>query len=355
MSTLRDGVNKTMMTRILAAAALLLAASMPAFAQTARPADMPPEYPTVERMMNIAVENIGKRYNLSEEQLEKTREIMYRDVTSFLQEHHNDIWPLIRQVLKYQWGTQAPDSTDEAKRFGKQALPIFQAAKEAIYRGNLEWREYLTEDQKRVHDYDLSEMQNTFGYMEEEFKSWEDGRPTGRGIFPPAPQMERLPDPGPAPARLPAPAQVQLFNLDSFETIVDAFIKEYNLSEAQRVSARSIMTEYQGQARAYKDRAKSEFERVSRAIEEAKKNRDNAARKAAEAEYRQLLQPIDKLLDEMKDRLRAILTTAQVRQHSADSKSPSSRGKADAKETPSKGGSSKGSSKDDSGTEPDKD
>src|SRR5262245_51306188 len=49
---------------------------------------------TVEKIMDTAVKNITKRYNLNEEQAKLTDEIMKRRVRQFLKDHESDVWPL---------------------------------------------------------------------------------------------------------------------------------------------------------------------------------------------------------------------------------------------------------------------
>ena len=148
----------------LAVGALLAALmiSLPALAGEDPPKNAPPESATVEKIMQQAVRNISRRYNLNEAQTEKTQEIMQREVHRFLREHENEVWPLIRDLLASQLGAKPPSNVDEVKRIGKAARPLAQLAREAIYRGNSEWRMYLTPEQKSTHDYDLGQMEETF-------------------------------------------------------------------------------------------------------------------------------------------------------------------------------------------------
>ena len=74
---------------------------------------LPPEFPTVEKIMDQAVKNIGVRYNLNTAQLEKTGDLMRSRVKGFLREHHDEIWPVIRDLIAAQIDGRAPE--DKAK------------------------------------------------------------------------------------------------------------------------------------------------------------------------------------------------------------------------------------------------
>jgi hypothetical protein len=155
-----------------------------------------PTQATVEMIMTEAVKNIAKRYNLNEAQKQKTDEIMKRDVNKFLKDHEAQVWPIIRDLMTN--GFQPPSNPEDVKRIGNAAAPLLKEAQKAILDGNEEWRQYLTPEQKAMHDYDLGEMEKQFVEVEKGFKSWAEGKPTG-GLFPPPPP------PDPAPTRCTQP------------------------------------------------------------------------------------------------------------------------------------------------------
>ena len=87
----------------------------------------PPAAATLEKIMDAAVRNISKRYDLDEDQRAITDEIMKREVRRFLKEHENEVWPVIGDLLRSRFGLEPPDSED-AKRVGKAAGPLLQLA-----------------------------------------------------------------------------------------------------------------------------------------------------------------------------------------------------------------------------------
>jgi len=269
---------------------------------------------TVERIMDQAVTNIAIRYNLNELQTQYTGDLMKREVRRFLREHEGEVWPAIRALLSAQFRT--PSEPDEIKRIGSLTRPIAKLAADAIYRANEEWRQYLTDDQKKMHDFDMSEMRKTFSYVDENLSKWEKGEPVAGSGFFPTPTTELGPPVPPKPPIRSAdgiPVVVPKTNI--LTTFVEEFIKEYNLDEAQIVAARSILAEFKTKADAFMNSKKDEFSRIAAKREEAERERDVKAIRLAMTEHKELLQPFYLVFGEMEERLKGLLTSTQIEEH----------------------------------------
>ena len=110
---------------------------------------------TIDKIMDQAVRNIARRYNLNEAQTLETDKLMKREVRRFLKEHEKEVWPLLRDLIAAQMMGKPPENREDAMRVGKAAKPLAKLAQEAIIQGNMEWRQFLTEEQLRTHDFDL--------------------------------------------------------------------------------------------------------------------------------------------------------------------------------------------------------
>lgn len=280
----------------------------------------------VDSIMQQATDNIGLRYNLDDVQRQKTRDMMNTRVTQFLDNHQDEIWPLIRELALHQRKGSVPD-VDSAKRLGPVAMKILKEAQEEILRSNAEWREYLNEEQKRIHDYDLREMDKTFQAMAKNFSEWTDGRPATGNIFP---QTEPAPDdPGvqrvaAAPTKVrPTPEPVtDVAALDAhMDAYVKRFITDYELTPPQVEAANSILREITERTAAFRV-ANEEALRDLRTKLQAE--RDVKARGELFARQRELTQPVNGLFSEMKDRLDQIPDEAQKDRFKA--KSPAKPG-----------------------------
>lgn len=278
------------------------------------PADFKRSSATVEAIMTQAVKNIGKRYALNDIQLRQTDDLMKREVRRFLIDHEDKIWPAIRSMISYGMGTKPPDDLDEAQRFAKEIRPLIELARESIFEANNEWREILQPDQLRVHDFDMREMRKTFEHIGKSLDEWEAGNP-GRQIFPTPRRVTNGPS---RPAEPPIAESIKrnpiikTLDPDILTSIVEQFIKEYNLDDGQMSAALSILAEFRGKAKSYQDSKRIEFRDVDNEIGRASRERDIKARKLAEQKKKELLRPFYEITKEMEGRLRGLLTSAQL-------------------------------------------
>ncbi len=278
---------------------------------------------TVERMVEVAVQGVAARYNLNEAQRAATEEIMKRDVQKFLKDHEAEVWPLIRDLLKYQLGGNPPTDPEEIKRLGKNCRPFVKLAEEAIIKGNMEWRDkVLTEAQKKTHDFDMEHMKGTFKQIESNFSEWEQGRVTGKSLFPKQDPRQGPPTPPRPPTEsLPDPVTERVVSVDTiFDTIVENFIKDYSLDEGQVVSARSILREYKDKAADFKNSNKEELARLTKDMNDAREQRNERKRVESETEFRKLTQPVSEMVVGIEVRLRGLLTSVQMEKYNANNR-----------------------------------
>ena len=274
---------------------------------------------TVERIVDQAVVNIGRRYNLNDKQLDRTGQIMKSKVNEFLKEHEEEIWPAIRELLAS--NLQPPESVEDLKRLGKAARKLAKLAHKAVKDGNAEWRKILTDDQKKTHDYDLAELDKTFAQMDQNFGAWEDGRSTDNPIF--GSNRPRLAGGRNGPPRPEKPPDKRLggkstvFELTVFDTFVEGFIKDYELDAAQIDSARSILKEFKANARAFRTANEKAFAKIEKERNEAIAANDVKKRGEADEKRKKLIDPIYRLFEEMEGRLKGLLTTVQVERYAA--------------------------------------
>ncbi|MHC5108405.1 MAG: hypothetical protein ACYTHJ_00835 [Planctomycetota bacterium] len=281
------------------------------------PSDFSASSATVEAIMTQAVKNIGKRYSLNAYQLRQTDELMKREVRRFLIEHEAEIWPAIRSMISYGMGTKPPEDSAEAKQFAEQIKPLVGLAQKAIFDANGEWREILTPQQKAVHDFDMREMSKTFEHIDKSLTNWENGNASDSPIFrQPSRVAQGPPQPDVPPIDLRKQSKkgpmIRRPDPDILTTIVEQFIKDYQLDGGQITSAQSILDEFRGKAKNYESAKKSDFAAVASRIDTAIRTRDVDARKTAEQDQKKLLRPFYEITQEMEERLRGLLTSTQM-------------------------------------------
>lgn len=270
---------------------------------------------TIEQIMDQAVKNIARRYNLNDAQKEETQKLMKREVMRFLQEHEADVWPAIRDLLTIQIDGKLPESKEAIERLGKVGKPLTKLAQQAIFEANDEWRLYLNPDQKRIHDFDMAEMRETFSQIDRNMDRLEKGEMPDGGVFPPPKPVAG----GPPKPRKPADGlpKPEIFEINIFENFVENFIKEFGLDPAQTDAARSILNETKTKADAFKLTKEQELLKVAMEKKAAAETRDRDRKEKAEAMKKDLLKPIDALFGEFEGRLKGLLTTAQLQKYEA--------------------------------------
>ena len=71
----------------------------------------------IDSMIHQAADNVSRRYNLNPQQADYTKKMMIERVTRFLEENQDQIWPLVRDLARFQLTGSAPDE-NTAKRIG---------------------------------------------------------------------------------------------------------------------------------------------------------------------------------------------------------------------------------------------
>ena len=274
----------------------------------------------VDSMMWQAAENISRRYNLNADQRAKTHELLTTEVTEFLEEHDN-IWPLVRDLARYQMSGKEPEGEVD-RRIGATALPLMKEVREAILEGNARWREILTEEQKKMHDWDLRDMEKTFAKMEANFGAMTQGAAVKQGLFPPPNKDE------PQPARprkprtdfkapnVPGPASRERPQEEWWDSYVQEFIRRFELDDAQSEAALSVLRECKSRARTYRQSREKDFAQAGERLRQARSaGQPPEVQKAKIRIWTQiekgLNKPIVDLFQELKDRLDRIPTDAQ--------------------------------------------
>lgn len=266
----------------------------------------------VDSIIQQAVENISRRYNLNGSQHEYTREIMNKEVGRFLRDHQDEIYPLIRDMTKARFSGQNL-TEEQRRRIGKAAKPLVAAAKKAILDANAEWRDILSDDQKKLHDWDLHEMDGQFETIGGGFEKMAKGEVVDNPIFPEhKPKTAEPPRPKkPGETKLGRTPAVDRTEDGPFEVCVANFIKDYNLDPAQQEAAHSILREYKQYVEIYRNAHKKELEEAERKANEARNSGDIEKAKEAEALQQKLSERIREFLEEMRVRLMSIPREAQ--------------------------------------------
>ncbi|MFQ5423279.1 MAG: hypothetical protein ACE5F9_04790 [Phycisphaerae bacterium] len=255
----------------------------------------------VDQMMENAVLQISRRYNLTKDQENYTRLILTHRVRLFLKDYETDVRELLKDSIDMRLGRQA--GTSEAlKKWAKRAEPVYQAAMKAILDGNKEWGSILDDQQKKTHEADLAAMRTSFDSVNRMMRDWKLGK--GQGFGPSAKsggaQQQGQVSPNPPAAVVKAE--------DIWMQYVNKFIGAYRLDGKQTAAVRAIHKELLAQAANYRSSRKKDFDQVLARISAAQ---NHPARKRLEDMKYTLEKPIRDRFVELERRLNDQLTRKQ--------------------------------------------
>ena len=109
---------------------------------------------------------LARKYDLTDDQDAYTRQMLRERAYGFLDEHEGDLRDLVDRLFEVRTGGAMDDH--ELVEWGARVTPIYEKARDIIVQGNTDWREILSESQKRIHDEDLKLMYNSFKTTEEQ-------------------------------------------------------------------------------------------------------------------------------------------------------------------------------------------
>lgn len=141
---------------------------MPAFGQE-RPDDTRPRFSSlinIDSMVDNYARLLSRKYTLTPEQEEFTKAYLHDTADRFLAQHRDEMFAIIDEMFAVRGGANI--TPEEIIVWGQRAMPLYEEAKKLIIDGNGQWREILTDDQKKIHDADLELMNTNFVRMDEQ-------------------------------------------------------------------------------------------------------------------------------------------------------------------------------------------
>lgn len=311
----------------------------------------------VDVMINNYTRLVARKYDLTAEQADWTRDFVIDKAHTFIDRHEDSLYGSIGRMFEVRQGGDM--TQQELIEWGERVQPIWQDAKELIVGANDEFRAILTEDQKTIHDRDLDLMYQSFDMTEdqldrivagemtvEEFRNPPRMRPraTRRPVPPatPAEQAEPVPPvtpqatptpprtgtpsvgndptgkrppsrPDDKPAPPEPPSEPEKF-LASWDKYVADFVKRYGLVDAQEQKAESILKSCKLTAEQYLRRQRRQLDRIEKQIAEAKQAKPANEEAVTKLEKRQaaLMEPLTEIFEkQLKPRLEQLPTRAQ--------------------------------------------
>jgi hypothetical protein len=260
-----------------------------------------------QAMIDQSVKQAVKRYSLTPEQEQIARKMTSEGVNAFLDKHEAELRGLIRDAIQARFSGGTP-STQQVQEWAKRAGPLLEEAKKAILEGNQQFRDVLTEDQKKVFDIDQKVIQQQFAYTDTMVDRWTQGKfdpeTDLRGGWFGDRQRRRPPT--------TRPSQPGREQLDRWDLYVRGFINRYSLDAPQTSQAMGILADSKRRATEYWFSRKADIDAANERIQELLADPSRSEQvPAARKQLDDLNRPVETLYAEMQERLNKIPTDAQ--------------------------------------------
>ena len=179
-----------------------------ASAAWAQEEDTPTGYSAIIDNIDLLVDNyarfLGRKYDLNEEQDAYTKQLLREKAYDFLDSHEGELRGLVDRMFDVRTGGDI--SPEELIEWGQKIRPIYDEAKDVIIKGNDDFRDILTEEQRAIHDEDMKLMYESFATTEDQLDRISAGEMTVEEFRNPGRHANRKPK---SPRRQTAPPDVQ--------------------------------------------------------------------------------------------------------------------------------------------------
>lgn len=165
--------------RGLALMVVSLGAALPAWSQTEE-RERASRYNAIVDNLDVLVENytrfLARKYDLTDEQNEYTKYLLRERAYDFFNQNEEEVRVLLDRLFDVRTGGEM--SQEELIEWGQRVKPVYEEAKQLIVDGNDEWRQILTDEQKKIHDEDLELMYESFSTTEGQLEQIVSGQMT---------------------------------------------------------------------------------------------------------------------------------------------------------------------------------
>ncbi len=256
-------------------------------------------------MIDRSVRQAARRYKLTPEQEELARKMTTDGANAFLDKHEMEIRSLLREAIEARMAG-GPPSAEKVQEWAKRVAPLFEEGQKAILEGNQQFRDCLSDEQKKIFDADQKILREQVVMARDRLTGWTQGKFN--------PETDWFPPPRRSPATQPGQP-----NIDRWDLYVRGFINRYKLDDAQTSTAMAILADSKNRATEYYYSCKADIEAANQRLKEVLAD---PTRKEESAEARKQLEdlnrPIDKLYAEMQQRLNQIPTDEQRKAYEAE-------------------------------------
>lgn len=297
----------------------------------------------MDRMIDRLTDQISQRYEFDDEQLRLTRELFKARFPAFLNDNRAEIQTLMNQYFEAVLYDEPPEVGDVAE-WAQRVQPLLEEFRGVVEEITDGMGEYLTEDQQVTLDAEFAAFQTGVTMAQNKLTVWAEGgydpetewiRPgperrqhereerrrtrqamdearrevVEEGVSPneaAAAAAEAAGSESPIAGAKPASKPQK----DKWTIYTERFVERYQLNAEQQQKAYLFLRRQQEERDQYLRRKTDDMRRVTELLQTADTEPE---RKAALSAYERLNAPVERMFQQLKDRLNTLPTRAQRR------------------------------------------
>ncbi len=270
-----------------------------------------PTQKMMERFINRITDGISDEYDFDDDQLEMTRDLFKAQFPEFLNENRAEIQTLLNEYFEALLD-DGPPAPEEVAEWAGRVQPLMAEFGEVCDEVTEGMREYINDEQMVMLDAQYVAFQTGMKMVQNKLAIWADGdydpetewirQNSGHRSREEREDAERATEEAEAErAAAEAPK-------DQWTIYTEQFIERYQLNDEQKQKAFEFLRRQQEARDRYLRRNADEMAHITKLLTEAE---SDEARAASVEAYERLNAPVDRIFEQLKDRLDTLPTRAQ--------------------------------------------
>lgn len=266
----------------------------------------------IKALLKRSTYEMARQLNMDDEQKQRLSQRTQELWMPFFAKHRAELGPVVDRMIQAQWDPDLP-SDEEAQAWARKALKVHELLIKQVAESNQEIAKLLTPEQLDGFRKFATQFEGGLKWFKLELEKMERGelsetawvrnrlsRQERRRRY------ERQREQKQADQILSSP-ELLAVTVGEWDAYVAQFVAQFNLDNAQKLAAGSVLVDVKTRAEQYSKTHADELQAATNAIAQATKEQ----RKSIMDDKAELMQPLNELFAELKSRLEQIPTEAQ--------------------------------------------
>jgi len=266
----------------------------------------------VKALLKRSAYELARQLKMDDEQTQRLSQRANELWMPFFAKHRAEVAPVVDRMLQAQWDPDLP-SAEEAQIWARKALKVHDLLVEKMAESNQEVAKLLTPEQLDEFRRIAAQFDGGLKWFKAELEKMERGELSetawaGRRLSRQERRRryERDREQKQADQVLSSP-ELLAVTVDAWDAHVTQFVAQFNLDNAQKLAAGSVLVDVKARAQQYSKAHADEIQATTNEMTQATEEQ----RKSIMDDKAALMQPLSELFAELKSRLQQIPTEAQ--------------------------------------------